>query len=416
MTLIKQNRFFRDRLEHLKEHNLHRCLRAFQGEQGPWIELDGRHVLNLCSNNYLGLASHNKVKEATATAVRYYGCSSGASRLICGTMDIHECLEKQLAIFKGKEAALLYSTGYNANVGIISSLVGRGDIVFSDELNHASLVDGCRLSRATVNVFPHNNMDALEERLHRACEVNQEGQRLIVVDGVFSMDGDIAPLPRLADLAEKYEASVMVDEAHATGTLGPGGRGSVAYFGLDERIPIIMGTMGKALGGFGAFVAGSQELREFLINTSRSFIFTTALPPAVTASAIAALEVLKSDQGLVARLQDNAQYLRQKLRELGFNTLHSQTQIMPVVIGDAGLTYRMSELLLEENVLATAIRPPTVPEGTSRIRVSVMATHTIDDLNHAVRAFEKAGRALGILGGGPRSLSLKSCAKWGSDQ
>jgi 8-amino-7-oxononanoate synthase len=359
--------------------------------------LEGRRVLNLCSNNYLGLSSHPQVKEAAVQAIQKWGCGSGASRLICGNLPLHEVLENSLSTFKTTEAALLYNSGYTANGGILSALVSRGDFVFSDELNHASVVDGCRLSRASVLVFPHNDLDALEDKLRRASCTHPARKKLIVVDGVFSMDGDLAPLPELVNLAEKHESLLMVDEAHATGVLGPGGRGAIALFGLEKRIPIIMGTLGKALGSLGGFVAGSRELVEFLINTSRSFIFTTALPPSVVAAAIAALDVLNRNPSLPLRVQENASYLRRSLNELGYNTLNSQTQIIPVVIGDAFRTLEMSRFLLKEGVLATPIRPPTVPEGTCRIRITVMATHTQQDLDIAVRAFEKAGCSLGII-------------------
>jgi len=381
----------------LKEKGLYRSLRVIRSEQGPWVELEGRRVLNLCSNNYLGMASHPRLKEAAAQAAYRYGCGSGASRLICGNMALHEILERRLATFKNTEAALVYNSGYTANLGIISSIVGRGDFVFSDELNHASIIDGCRLSRAKITVFPHNDMVALEKKLSLACNTHPEVQRLIVVDGVFSMDGDLSPLPELVRLADKYHALLMVDEAHATGALGPGGRGAVAYFGLEGKVPIIMGTLGKALGGFGAFVAGSHELIEYLINTSRSFIFTTALPPPVIASALVSLDILEEGSPLVEKLQDNACYMREKLKELGYNILNSQTQIMPVIIGEASLVCEFSRLLLKEGILATAIRPPTVPEGISRIRVTVMATHTPEDLHFSLGAFEKIGRYLRII-------------------
>jgi len=388
---------FHQHLENLKEKKLYRCLRTLESAQGCWVMLEGRQVLNLCSNNYLGLSSHPQVKEAAVQAIQKWGCGSGASRLICGNLSLHEFLENSLSTFKTTEAALLYNSGYTANGGIISALVSRGDFVFSDELNHASVVDGCRLSRASVLVFPHNDLDALEDKLRRASCTHPARKKLIVVDGVFSMDGDLAPLPELVNLAEKHESLLMVDEAHATGVLGPGGRGAIALFGLEKRIPIIMGTLGKALGSLGGFVAGSREFVEFLINTSRSFIFTTALPPSVVAAAIAALDVLNRNPSLPLRVQENASYLRRSLNELGYNTLNSQTQIIPVVIGDAFRTLEMSRFLLKEGVLATPIRPPTVPEGTCRIRITVMATHTQQDLDIAVRAFEKAGCSLGII-------------------
>jgi 8-amino-7-oxononanoate synthase len=302
--------FISRHLDSLREKSLYRQLKTLDGAQGPWTTLEGRPVLNLCSNNYLGLASHPAVREAAARAARELGCGSGASRLISGNFAWHETLESRLARFKSREATLLYSTGYMANVGAISALVGRDDYVFSDELNHASIIDGCRLSRARVVVYPHNDMDALEDKLRLACSGAPEAHRLLVVDGVFSMDGDIAPLPDLAELAERYGAMLMVDEAHATGVLGPEGRGVVAQYGLEGRVSVSMSTLSKSLGSFGAFVAGSRELRNFLVNTSRSFIFTTALPPSPVAAALAALDVLEADPGLPARVQNNADYLR----------------------------------------------------------------------------------------------------------
>ncbi|MBI2917846.1 MAG: 8-amino-7-oxononanoate synthase [Chloroflexi bacterium] len=389
--------FLRDSLDSLKQRDLYRRLKTITSEQGPWVELEGKRVLNLCSNNYLGLAAHPKVKEAAAQAAYEYGCGSGASRLICGNLYLHEALEQRLAAFKGTEAVLAYSTGYMANLGIISALVGRGDTVLSDELNHASIVDGCRLSRAEVRVYPHNDLGALEAQLHATVAARPDFRRLIVVDAVFGMDGGLAPLPELVELAGRYDAMLMVDEAHATGCVGPGGRGLVAHFCLEGQVPVIMGTLGKALGSFGAFAAGSRLLREYLVNLSRSLIFTTGLPPSVPAGALAALDILEADPSLVATLQDNAAYLRHGLQRLGYDTLASQTQIMPIVIGDARRTVEMSRLLLESGVLATAIRPPTVPEGTSRIRVTVMANHTRQDLDFALAAFEKAGRKLGLI-------------------
>jgi 8-amino-7-oxononanoate synthase len=388
---------FQRHLENLKEKNLYRNLRTLESAQGPWVTLEGRQVLNLCSNNYLGLSSHPRVKEAAAESIREWGCGSGASRLICGNLSLHELLESRLAAFKGAEAALLYNSGYIANGGTISALVGREDFIFSDELNHASIIDGCRLSQGRVIVFPHNDLKALEEKLRWVLSSMPSARRLIVVDGVFSMDGDLAPLPDLVNLAEMYECLLMVDEAHATGVLGPGGKGVAAHFGVEKRIPIVMGTLSKALGCFGGFVAGSSDLVSFLINTSRSLIYTTALPPVVVATGLAALDVLDGDPSLPTKVQENGRYLRTRLNRLGYNTLTSETQIIPVVIGDAFRTLEMSRLLFKEGVFATPIRPPTVAEGTCRIRITVMATHTREDLDFAVMAFEKAGYSLGII-------------------
>lgn len=385
-------------LEGLKAKNLYRQIRTIHSAQGPWVELEGRRVLNLCSNNYLGLATHPLVQKAAAEAAYNWGCGSSASRLICGNMSLHELLEHRLAAFKGVEAALLYSSGYAANLGIISALVGPGDVVFSDSLNHASLIDGCRLSRAEIVVFAHNDMEGLEHNLRLATSNSgqkPDSRRLIVVDGVFSMEGDLAPLPQLVALAERYQAILMVDESHATGAVGPGGRGLTAHFGLEHRVPVVMGTLSKALGSYGAFVAGRRALVDFLINTSRSFIFSTALPPPVVASALAALQALEANPSLVERLQKNASYFRHQLKLLGYNTLSSQTQIIPIMVGDAALTLEISHRLLAEGVLAVAIRPPTVPHGESRIRVTVMANHTQTDLDFALEVFRKVKVVMG---------------------
>lgn len=386
---------FLQELKSLKKQNLYRSLRTVESAQDAWVTLEGRRVLNLCSNNYLGLASHPDVKGAAVEATRAWGCGSGASRLICGTLTPHRALENRLAAFKGTGAALLYTSGYTANLGIIPALVGKGDIVFSDELNHASIIDGCRLSAARVVVFPHNNLVVLENKLRRTA--GKPGRKLIVVDSVFSMDGDLAPLPELAHLADKYRCLFMVDEAHATGVLGPGGRGMVAYFGLEKSVTVAMGTLSKALGSLGGFAAGSAAMADFLINKSRSFIYTTALPPGAAAAAGAALTLLENKPSLTRKVQDNARHLREGLKNLGCDTRNSQTQIIPVVVGDAARALEMSRLLFDEGVLATAVRPPTVPEGTGRIRTTVMATHTSDDLDFAIRAFEKAGKKLGLI-------------------
>lgn len=388
---------FAESLDRIRTKGLFRQLRPLDSAQGAWVQVGGRRVLNMCSNNYLGLAGHPRVVSAGEKALREWGAGSGASRLICGTLSLHQALERRIASFKGTEAALVYTSGYTANVGIISALVGQDDLVFSDELNHASLIDGCRLSRATTVVFPHNDLNALERKLKLACERSGKVRRLIVVDGVFSMDGDVAPLAALVDLSERYDCMLMLDEAHAVGALGPGGRGLAASLGLEKRVPVLMGTLSKALGGFGGYAAGTAELSDFLTNTSRSFIFATALPPASVACAIAALDVLYECPELPARLQRNGDFLRNKLRAAGFDTLNSETQIIPVVIGDAARTVEMSRLLLERGILATAIRPPTVPDGTSRVRVAVMAMHTAQDLELAAEAFEEAGRELGVI-------------------
>ena len=395
-TNHKSSNFLQKHLDLLKKNDLHRNPHIIESAQDPWVVVEGRRVLNLCSNNYLGLASNPQLKMKAIKAAEDWGCSSSSSRLICGTMASHHVLERQLAAFKRADSALVFTSGYMANLGIISALVNRDDFVFSDELNHASIIDGCRLSRATISVFAHNDMDNLENKLFKACQQKQLNRKLIVVDGLFSMDGDLAPLPDLVQLAAEYDCMLMVDEAHATGVLGPGGRGVVAHFDLEKEIPVIMGTLSKALGSMGGFVVGSSMLTEYLVNTSRSFIFSTALPPMVVMSALAAVEILESDPSLSTKVQENAEYLRNGLQGLGFDTLSSQTQIIPILIGEASRTIEMSRLLLQEGILATPIRPPTVPNSTCRIRTTVMATHTLQDLDFALEAFARVGNRIAV--------------------
>lgn len=388
--------FLAEELEALRQQHLYRQPITVESEQGPWVTVEGRSLLNLSSNNYLGLASHPELKAAAAKAALDEGVGSGASRLISGTMRLHRLLEERLAHFKVQEAALLFNSGYTANLGIVSALAGRGDMVFSDELNHASIIDACRLSRAEVKVFPHKDLTALEAMLVQACEVRPR-RILLVVDTVFSMDGDIAPLPDLVDLSERHGCVLIVDEAHATGLLGPGGRGAVAHFALAGRVPVQMGTLSKAFGSFGAYVCGSRQLVDYLVNLSRPLIFTTALPPPVLAASLAALDIVERDDSLVQRLIRNARRLRQGLERLGLDTMGSETQIVPVRVGDNARALEMMRLLKEQRVLAVAIRPPTVPAGTARIRSNVMATHTEADIDLALEAFRNAGRAVGLI-------------------
>jgi len=386
--------FLRDQLEDLKRSGLYRSLREVEGPPGTTIVIDGRKLLQFSSNNYLGLANHPRLKAAAMAAVERYGVGSGASRLVCGNLDLNRKLEEKLAQLKKKEAALLYSTGYMANLGVIAALAGEGDLILSDEFNHASIVDACRLSRAQTRVYPHKRMDELEKLLAGAGSSNR---RLIVTDGIFSMDGDIAPLPDLVDLAEKYECLLMVDDAHATGVLGPNGGGTGDHFGLAEKIDVAMGTFGKALGGFGAFVAGDRNLRELLINCSRPFMFTTGLPPSVLAAGIAALEVVEEEPEMRARLWDNANLLRNGIEEMGFTLAGGETQIIPLLAGDASLAMEMSSLLREEGLFIQGIRPPSVPPGTSRLRITVSAAHTRGELAFALEALQKVGRKAGLI-------------------
>ncbi len=380
-----------ERLAELESSGLRRRLRVIDGPQGPEVLLDGRPVLLLCSNNYLGLADHPRLRRAAADAALALGTSSGASRLISGSMSIHAELEDRLAEFEGTESALLFGSGYLANTGAIAALARRGEVVFSDELNHASIIDGCRLAGAETFVYRHADTEHLEWGLRRAAGRGA----LIVTDGVFSMDGDIAPLGDIATLAGRHGCRLMVDEAHATGCVGPGGRGSVAAAGLTGEVDVIVGTLGKALGGYGAYVCGSREIVDFLINTARPFIFSTAPPPPAVAAASAALELLAESPKRVERLRGNAAALREGLRAEGLEPIGADTQIVPLVIGEADDAMALCERLLTGGVFAQAIRPPTVAPGTCRLRLTVMATHRVDDLRHAARLIGTAARGLG---------------------
>jgi 8-amino-7-oxononanoate synthase len=382
-----------DRLEELERRGLRRRLRLVSGPQGPRVLLDGRPVLLLCSNNYLGLADHPRVRQAAAEAAMRWGVGAGASRLISGNMKLHSHLEKRLAAFKGKERALLFGSGYLANLGTVAALARRGEVVFSDELNHASIIDGCRLSRAETFIYRHADTDHLAWGLRRSAGRGA----LIVTDGVFSMDGDIAPLEQLVELARRFDCRLMVDEAHATGALGPGGRGSVAEAGLSEEVDVVMGTLGKALGAYGAYVCADRELVDYLVNTARPFIFSTAPPPPMVAASIAALELLESHPHRVERLRANARALRDALEVEGLHLGPSQTHILPVLIGDATLTMELCERLLERGAFAQGIRPPTVSEGTSRLRLTVMANHRTAELRRAARLIGAVARGLGLI-------------------
>jgi 8-amino-7-oxononanoate synthase len=382
---------FSERLAALQASGLHRGLRLVEGPQGPEVMLDGRSVLLLCSNNYLGLADHPRLRRAAADAALSLGTSAGASRLISGSMSIHSELESRLAEFKGTEAALLFGSGYLANTGTIAALAQRGEVVFSDQLNHASIIDGCRLAGAETFVYRHADTEHLEWALRRAAG----RAALIVTDGVFSMDGDIAPLPELADLARRHRCRLLVDEAHATGCIGPGGRGSVAAAGLSGEADVsIVGTLGKALGGYGAYVCGSAQMVDFLVNSARPFIFSTAPPPPAVAAAQAAVELLVEHPERVERLRKNAAALRDGLRSEGLEPIGSETQIVPLIVGEANDAMALCERLLTQGLFAQAIRPPTVPPGTCRLRLTTMATHRIPDLRRAARLIGAAVREM----------------------
>ena len=370
-----------DRLAEIRNRGLYRRMRCVSGPQGPRVLLDGKPVLLLCSNNYLGLADHPRVREAAAEAAMRYGAGSGASRLVSGNMTIHRRLEEQLAGFKRSEACLLFGSGYLANAGVVSALAREGDVVFSDALNHASIIDGCRLAKADTFVYDHCDMDHLDWGLRQA-----EGRgSLIVTDGVFSMDGDVAPLEEIVELAQRHDARVMVDDAHGTGAIGPYGRGSVAAAGLDDEVDVVVGTLGKALGSYGAYVCCDEPMAKYLINTARTLIFSTALSPPAVAAAMAALQLLREQPRRVEKLQHNADVLRDALAAEGVPVTGSTTQIVPLLVGDASDAVRACERALESGVFAQAIRPPTVPAGTSRLRLAVMASHTTSELREAAR-------------------------------
>jgi 8-amino-7-oxononanoate synthase len=386
---------WRRQLRELEGQGMLRFLRTVGGAQGPRVRLEGREVLLLCSNNYLGLADHPTLREAAAEAAGRFGVGSGGSRLISGSMELHLQLEERLAAFKGTEAALLYNSGYAANTGILQGLFGPDDVIFSDELNHASIIDGCRLSRARTVVFPHRNTGALEA-LMSAETPRRRGRWVIVTDGVFSMDGDLAPLPELIRLKERFDALFMVDDAHGTGVLGASGRGTAEHFGCMENVDLQMGTLGKALGCFGAYLAAKRAVVDTLVNRSRAFIFSTSLPPAVPASALAALDVVESAEGEALRkaLWRNREIFVQRLEEAGRDLSAGASQIVPVLTREPAPTIAAAEKLLTEGIFVQGIRPPTVPPGGCRLRATVMALHEPEDLLRAADAINK------VLGGG----------------
>jgi glycine C-acetyltransferase/8-amino-7-oxononanoate synthase len=384
------------RLAELERLGLTRRLRLLSGPQGPTVLIDGRPLLLLCSNNYLGLADHPRVREAAADAAMRWGVGAGSSRLVSGTMTIHGRLEEQLAEFKGSEACVLFGSGYLANIGVIGALAGAGDTVFSDELNHASIIDGCRLSRAEVVVYRHRDAEHLDWSLRRHGRRDGATRRLIVTDSVFSMDGDVAPLAAIAELAEIHGARVLVDEAHATGNVGPGGRGAVVEAGLEGEIDVIVGTLGKALGSYGAYACASAEIVQYLINSARSLIYSTAPSPPAVAGALAALCLLRERPHRVERLRANARVLRRALADKGFPVADTDMHIVPLIVGDARAAMRLCQEALERGVFAQAIRPPSVADGSSRLRLTAMASHTTTELEMAAGVLGAAARAAGI--------------------
>lgn len=381
---------FRTRLQQLADQSLKRRLHTLDSATGPTIQLAGRTVLLLASNDYLGLATHPDVIQAAVQATERYGTGAGASRLVCGTLPPHAELEQALATFKHTPSALVFGSGYLANLGVIPSLIARGGLIFADRLCHASLIDGARLSGADLRVYRHRDLNHLESLLKRTTSGRP---LLIVTDGLFSMDGDLAPLPELATLAERFGATLYVDDAHGTGIMGRSGRGTLEHFGVESRIPFHMGTLGKALGSSGAYIAGPTDLIQYLINTSRPFMFTTAPPPGAAAAARAALTVLQQDPSRRARLWRNRDHLFAGLTRLGFHLTESVSPILPILIGQADKALAFAEQLLAHGVYAPAIRPPTVPDGSSRIRVTVTAEHSPEQIELALSAFERAGQS-----------------------
>lgn len=391
------SRDFAEELLGLEEQCLLRKTLCIAGKQQPHVTIEGREVLLLCSNNYLGLADHPALKDAAVRAIDMYGVGSGASRLVSGTMELHEALERRIANFKQTQRALVFNSGYAANTGVLSAIAGKGDIIFSDRLNHASIVDGSMLSRARLVRYPHNDMTVLAKLLEE--HQGNGGRRIIITDGVFSMDGDMAPLAELIALKKEFDAILMVDDAHATGVLGHTGRGTAEHFGLTSGIDIHMGTLGKALGSFGAFVAANEEIITYLVNRCRSFIYSTSLPPVVLAAAMAALDIIDSPEGMNLRrsLRKNADLFIVSLQRAGFSIPGSGTHIVPLLVGDADTTMKFSRLLFEQGIFVQGIRPPTVPVGSSRLRFTLMATHKESDLENAAAIVSAVGKKLGIV-------------------
>jgi glycine C-acetyltransferase len=389
--------FILDERARLEREGLLIHLRTVESPQGAWITVDGKRVLNLSSNNYLGMANHPQLKEAARNAIDKYGVGPAAVRSIAGTMILHIELEKKLARFKRVEATLSFQSGFNSNVATIPALVGKEDLIFSDELNHASIIDGCRLSGAPIIRFEHRNPASLEQKLKENHPAGSERRALIITDGVFSMDGDIAPLPPLVELAEKHGAMIMVDDAHGEGVLGEGGRGAVDHFHMHGRVDVEIGTLSKAFGVIGGFVAGKEVIIEHLRQKGRPFLFSSALTPADVAACSAAVDILESSENLVQKLWSNTRYFKKRMREAGFDTGASETPITPILLGEAKTAQEFSRRLFEQNVFAMAIGYPTVPMGKARIRVMISATHSERDLDFGVDRFAEVGKQLNII-------------------
>jgi len=392
--------YLSDELNQLKQKGTHFRLHVLDDEQAPVCHFDGRKVINLASNNYLGLTTHPKLREAALEATRKYGVGSGAVRTIAGTMRIHMELEERIARFKNVEACVVFQSGFTANAGTVSSILGKDDFIISDELNHASIIDGARLSRAKILVFRHKDLAHAEEQL--ASVKDQPGHKLLITDGVFSMDGDIGPLPGLCDLAEKYGAIMMVDDAHASGVLGRNGRGTVDHFQVHGRVDVQVGTLSKAIGALGGYVCGARDLIDFLYHRARPFLFSTSHPPSVAATCIAAFDVLEQEPERIEKLWQNTRFFKQELGLLGYNiggrnTPASETPITPIIIGEGRATMEFSKALFEEGVMGTGLAFPTVPEGKARVRAIVTAAHTTDELTQALEVLKRVGKRMGII-------------------
>ena len=389
--------FIVDERARLEREGLLINIRTIGSPQGAWIVVDGKKVLNLCSNNYLGFANHPRLKEAAARAIESYGVGPAAVRTIAGNTVLHTTLEEKLARFKGVESAIAFQSGFNSNVATIPSLVGKGDLVFSDELNHASIIDGCRLSGADIIRYEHCNPASLEQKLNEHYSAGSRNRALVITDGVFSMDGDIAPLPPLVEVAERFNSMIMVDDAHGEGVLGSGGRGAVDHFHMHGRVDVEIGTLSKAFGVVGGFVAGRKIVIDHLRQKGRPFLFSSALTAADVAACSAAVDILEASDELVQRLWSNTRYFKKRMRDAGFDTGRSETPITPVMLGDAKIAQQFSRRLFEEDVFAMAIGFPTVPMGKARIRVMISATHSEADLDLGVEKFVKIGRELEVI-------------------
>jgi glycine C-acetyltransferase len=399
-TRINPLSFLSDELNALKQKGTYFKLRVLDDEQAPVCHFDGRKVINLASNNYLGLTTHPKLREAALEATRKYGVGSGAVRTIAGTMKLHMELEERIARFKGVEACVVFQSGFTANAGTVSSFLGKDDFIISDELNHASIIDGCRLSRAKILVFRHKDVTHAEQQL--ASVAHLPGKKLLISDGVFSMDGDIGALPGLCNAAEKYGAIMMVDDAHSSGVLGRNGRGTIDHFGLQGRVDIQVGTLSKAIGALGGYVCGTRDFIEYLYHRARPFLFSTSHPPAVAATCLAAFDVLENEPELIERLWANTRFFKKELGLLGFNiggvtTPASETPITPIIIGDGRATMDFSKAIFEAGVMGTGIAFPTVPEGKARVRTIVTATHTEAELTGALDVLSKVGKRMGLI-------------------